>query len=115
MALKKSTFDKKLDFGEGFVELLESGQKQITIRRGRRDFRPDDWVEGICAEGDRFILQVTGCEVTTALDISEEDLRDDGFCDLDDFFAGMRKFYPNLSEEDEITVIRFEVLTRIVW
>lgn len=103
---------KELLFGEGFVEALESGRKQITIRRGQRDFSPDEVVEAICAEGDHFLLKITKCEVTFAFDISEEDLRDNGFFDLDDFSAGMRRYYPDLAEYDEVTAIRFKVIAR---
>lgn len=103
---------KELLFGEGFVEVLERGLKQITICRGRRDFTPGEVVEAVCAEGDRFLLTITSCEVYRLSEVPREDVRDDGFRNIFALFVGLGNFYPDLEWTDEVSVIRFKVIAR---
>jgi hypothetical protein len=40
--------------------------------------------------------------------VTEEEYRADGFTSREDLLSGMKKYYPNLTLESPITVIRWE-------
>lgn len=103
---------RELLFGEGFVEALENGRKRITIRHGWRDFEPGELIEAVCAEGDRFILEITSCVVYQLCTVPEKDLRDDGFTDYRDAHSVLQRFYPDLTSRSAVSVIRFKVAAR---
>ena len=95
-------------FSAGYVDLIRSGRKKITFRAGRRKFRPGEIVDGKCAEGVILPLRVTGCETKPLKDVTEEEARTDLFESREVVLEGMRKFYPEMTWETEISLIRFE-------
>lgn len=106
---------KELHFGEGvFAKFLEKGEGAATIRAGERDFEPGKLVVALCAEGDRFLIQITSCEYYSLRHVPGQDLLDDGFSDWRDACRGLRRFYPELNGGSVVSSIRFKVLARIV-
>jgi hypothetical protein len=99
---------RRIRFSEGYVELIRTGRKRITFRAGRRRFRPGEIVEGECAEGITILLRITGCETKRLGDVTEEEARADLFESREVVLEGMRRFYPKMTWETEISLIRFE-------
>lgn len=96
-------------FSAGYVELIRSGRKKITFRAGRRRFRPGEIVEGRCAEGITLLLRITGCETKPLGEVTEEEAKADLFESREVVLEGMRKFYPAMTWDTEISLIRFEM------
>ncbi len=90
---------------------LRSAEKFTTIRKGRRDVALGE----LCFEGadDVELTEVvTVRSVTfTALGwVPFETLEADGFKDHDDMLEQMKRFYPNITFETEVTVVNFSTL-----
>ena len=100
---------RRIRFSEGFVDLIRSGKKKITFRAGRRRFRPGEIVNGECAEGISILLRITGCEAKPLKDVTEEEARADLFESRAVVLEGMQRFYPHMTWETEVSLIRFEV------
>jgi hypothetical protein len=105
----ESSSRRCIRFSAGYVDLIRTGGKKITFRAGRRRFRPGEMVEGKCAEGVILPLRITGCVTKPLKDVSEEEARDDLFECREVILEGMRKFYPRMTWDTEITLIRFEM------
>lgn len=86
-----------------------TGRKAITIREGHRDYRVGAPVMlcntelCFCVEAD--VVSVRHC---TLGEVTDEELQADGFRDRDDLLAGMRQYYPQLTFESPVTVIRWD-------
>lgn len=96
-------------FSAGTLDLIRSGRKKITFRAGRRKFRPGEIVDGKCAEGVILPLRITRCETKPLGEVTEEEARADLFDSREVVLEGMRKFYPEMTWETEISLIRFEM------
>ena len=96
-------------FSQGYVDLIRTGRKQITFRAGRRKFRSGEIVEGKCAEGVVLLLRITGCDSKPLGEVTEEEARADLFESREVVLEGMRKFYPAMTWDTEISLIRFEM------
>lgn len=88
---------------------VEVGTKTITIREGHRDYQAKKpvmiccHVEPWCVMAD--ISSVRHCSLR---DVTEAELRDDGYTDLDDMLSQLREYYPTLTPSSPVTVIRWE-------
>ena len=110
--------------------LFKEGKKRVTCRRGHRDIQLDDLVfistdpvyicqietapyETYCTRcGDTHICQlvhVTEVRHKRVKDVTDEEAQLDGFKDAEDLFVGMKRFYPTLKKNDELTFIFFDV------
>lgn len=96
-------------FSPGYVDLIRTGGKKITFRAGRRKFRPGEIVEGKCAEGVVLLLRITGCESKPLREVTEAEAKADLFESREVVLEGMRKFYPEMTWDTEISLIRFEM------
>ncbi len=96
-------------FSAGYVDLIRTGRKRITFRAGRRKFRPGEIVDGKCAEGVVLPLRITRCETKPLKDVTEEEARADLFESREVVLEGMRKFYPAMTWDTEISLILFEM------
>lgn len=88
-------------------ENVEKNIKRITIRKGHRDYQPDENVVLYCTQYPELKEEVTLFTVDHCLanEVSLQDLIDDGFEDHDDFYRGMKEYYPDFGPETEVTVI----------
>jgi len=96
-------------FSAGYVDPIRSGRKKITFRAGRRKFRPGEIVDGKCAEGVILPLRIIRCETKLLKEVTEEEARADLFDSREVVLEGMRKFYPAMTWETEISLISFEM------
>ena len=105
---------KKLRFGEDFLKMVISGEKEITIRKYREDahkFVKEEIVQGIFPEGLLILLRILeNTRLTKLSGLSKDELTADGFENHTVAFRVLRNFYPDLRRTDTLGVIRFEVL-----
>jgi len=85
------------------------GSKAITIREGIRDYKPGEPVM-LCCHLVPWCVQATieSVEHMQVKDVPDEACRDDGFENNAAMLAGMKRFYPNLTGESAVTVIRWK-------
>lgn len=87
---------------------LRNGNKFTTIRNGRRDIALGNLrFDGATDDTLSELVIVTSVTFTTLGEVSWETLDRDGFQDHDDAMKQMRRFYPDITLEDEVTVIDF--------
>ena len=96
-------------FSPGYVDLIRTGAKRITFRAGRRRFRVGEVVDGRCAEGVIIPIRITSCVTKPLGEVTEEEARADLFESREVVLEGMRRFYPEMTWETEISLISFEV------
>ncbi len=94
---------------EAMRDRILTGEKKITLREGHRDYRPGELVQ-ICCHLRTWCVQATVTAVShcTMNDLTDEECQADGFADKADALQGMRGFYPKLTMDSPITVIRWD-------
>ena len=89
------------------------GEKLVTLRRyreGAHDFEAGELVRGVFAEGFDVPLIITrNTQKKPFGALTLEEVAEDGFGDLKKALEGMRGYYPGLTEEDVMAIIRFRV------
>lgn len=97
-----------------FLEQIFSETKKITIREGMRDYKAGQKVV-LCKCGNEEdvgwarMATITEVSMCALRDVDIEDLNDDGMKDLDDAVQCLRDFYPDITEESLVTIIRWEL------
>ncbi len=87
---------------------LRAAEKFCTIRKGRRDVELGDLqFEGAEDVSLKEVVQVTSVTFTTLGGVPEETLEADGFRDHDDALEQMKRFYPDITFDTEVTVVDF--------
>ncbi|PKR81922.1 hypothetical protein CW751_00880 [Brumimicrobium salinarum] len=97
---------QKLTLYEDVFDALENG-KLTTIRKGRRDITLGKLLFESTVEGRQKIVDVVTVYYSRLENVNIEDLENDGFKDHHDMWKKMQRFYPDITLEDEVTVIRF--------
>lgn len=116
---------QQMKMANNFFADIESGNKTATIRKGRRDiqlapmeFESTDPVgldsgtieEGMARTEPLYkIAQVDITEITYKKfgNLTNEDAQIDNYVDVAQLKQVMLGFYPDLSDDDEVTIIRF--------
>ncbi len=95
-----------------YIDDILSGRKKATIRLGK--WRPK-FDEVIFHGGGRpfAIAKITKVEYKKVNELTEEDAKMDGFGSLKELLSDLKKVYPNLREDDYVTIIHFEVLKKL--
>ena len=91
-----------LRLAEDLVPYVIRGDKRITLRKGHREFGPEVEIAG-------YTAVVDSVEYFKLKDVPLEVLNDDGFENHDDALQGMKRFYPDITMETEMTAIRFHL------
>jgi len=84
-----------------------SGQKQSTIRRGRRQIRTGLLV--LESRGESLLVHVTGVTYKRFGELTEEDAQGDGYQNLAQLREELRSYYPKLRKNSPLTVVEFEL------
>jgi len=87
----------------------KAGRKTCTIRRGTASVLGSeiDLTDG----RDRARVRVVSTDASKSLrDLTEREVRGEGFRDRDELTADLRNYYRDLSDDDRLTVIWFELL-----
>lgn len=104
---------KTLLFGDGLMAPTLKGEKLITLRKYRaeaHDFEEGEWFVGKFKDGLDILLMATAdTEVKTFNDLLDEEAIEDGFESVNDAFEKMHKYYPDLTKEDKLAILRFEI------
>lgn len=90
----------ELKMSPDLMPAVLAGYKRITIRRGKREFERDITINGEPAE-------VTSYYHFKLKDVPLIDLLDDGFSSFSHTLETLQKFYPDMTDESEVTVVRF--------
>ncbi len=86
------------------------GKKQITIRDGYREYHPGTPVVLCCCEKDPWCVQadITGVRYCRLAEVTEEEWQAAGFPSREEGLEGMRRFYPALTWDSAVTIIRWK-------
>src|SRR3989344_3829301 len=84
------------------------GDKTITIREGHRDYRPGPVM--ICCHLVPWAVMadITNVRHCTLREVTQEEYESDGFHSKNHLLSGMRGFYPNMTLDSPVTIIRWE-------
>jgi hypothetical protein len=89
----------------------KDGSKRVTIRKGNREIQPGNLeFEATNGLADSFVVCVTGVWHGQAKDTPYWALAGDGFTDIVHLLHELGVFYPDLTEESEITCIEFQAV-----
>lgn len=89
---------------------MRAGDKNSTIRKGRREVRSGD--SFILTDGldNQVVVKVTDVEIKCFDELTESDARRDGFRSLRELFETLMDIYPKVEPQDTVTIIGFEVV-----
>lgn len=91
-------------------QAILDGRKKITIREGHRDYRNGKAMLCCHLEPWAVMAEITNVRHTTLREVTEEEYVADGFESQDDLLLGMQRFYPNMTTDSPVTVIRWDNL-----
>jgi len=98
---------QQLILAEDIFDQLETG-KRTTIRKGRRSINLDELEFESLTEKRKAVYYARMVYYCKLKDVLESDLINDGFENHADLLDKMKRFYPDLTDETELTVIRFK-------
>ena len=103
---------RPLPLNSAFFASIRAGDKNSTIRKGRRDVRVGD--SFILTDGldNQVVVNVTDVEIKYFGELTKFDARRDGFCSLHELFETLMDIYPKLGPQDPVTIIGFELVDR---
>jgi hypothetical protein len=115
MAEREPTFTLRVvKFGEGLLMPTLREEKQMTLRKYRPEahqFKKGDLFIGSFEEGLDVVLHATAdTEVKTFRELTDEEAQEDGFLDTADALEKMKKYYPDLTGDTKLGIIRFEIV-----
>lgn len=89
-------------------QAIVTGQKDGTIREGHRDYKPGTTLMLCChLEPWAVMADVTQVRHATLRELADGELNSSGFSTRDEALAGLRTFYPNMTLDSPVTVIRW--------
>lgn len=93
---------------ELFAGLTAFPPKSVTVRTGHRPIQQAPLVfRGVSNELLTVTVAVDRVIHTRLRHVSPEDVEADGFLDHADMLQQMRRFYPDITEDSPVTVVRF--------
>ena len=98
---------QNLVLAEDLFDRLESGDKLVTIRKGRRDIKLGELLFKSLKKDREQEVEVLMVIYSKAQNVPDEILNEDGFANVDDMIEQMQRFYPDLDEDTEVTSIVF--------
>jgi len=102
---------KFLNFKRKYLERVLRGEKTTTIRRGI--VTPSkDHVYLACEGKVLGEARISSLRFVKIKDLTDADAKRDGFESRDELLKALREIYPDISQEDWVTVIALEGVTR---
>lgn len=109
---------------DSFYEPIINGDKKITIREGIRDYKPGQRVvlcycptiqrEEVLDIGVQYgwavMARITEVSISALRNADIQDLKDDGMESVEDAVNCLQDFYPDITEDSPVTVIRWELI-----
>lgn len=99
---------QKLLLAEDVFDALDNG-KLTTIRLGRRDIKLGELVFESVDYKRTVVVDVLCVRYSKLCNVRYTDLQNDGFKDFEDMLDNMKRFYENITLEDEVTTINFSM------
>lgn len=93
-----------------FMPLIRTHRKIRTIRKGIKQVSVGAALTFVNADDelDRHTVFITGAQILALKRVTDGDAQMDGFRDWDDLLVGLREFYPDLTIDEEVTIIDFK-------
>lgn len=90
------------------VPLVLSGEKTSTVRLGIREYPlgPARFVSGALS----IPIEITEVEFTQVARLDRRGAKSEGYGSLSELLSAVRRFYPGIAMDDDITVVRFRKL-----
>ncbi len=99
-----------LHFRPEYVKQILSGKKRMTVRLGVRNVRPG-MIIILAAGGKPFArARVVSVRRKRVRDITDEEVKKEGYSDFTEFYAALRSLYPGISLDDEVTIIEWRLI-----
>ena len=105
MSIAASTAMTVINLDPRYIPAVIDGRKTATIRLGRRSYHPG-WAI-LKADGSGISVCIESVRYCRMADLTELDAQRDGFKSLDELLAALQEFYPQISPEDEVTIVAF--------
>lgn len=93
--------------GEQAKNDVLNGTKIITIREGHRDYTNGPVLIGCHILNWATMKNIVRVELTTLKNVSLDDIMKDGFVDHNNALNQLRKFYPNMTMDSEVSVVEW--------
>lgn len=93
---------------EGLFQAIAIGKKKTTIREGIRLIKPGSKLRIETNDGRHIVKCVSSVTLKKLEDITEQDVRHDGFGTRSQLVRTLKKFYPGLTDSDIVTIISFQ-------
>jgi hypothetical protein len=84
-------------------------EKQITIRQGHRDYREGTPAVLCChIKNAAVMVDITEVRHCSLRELTDAELKADGFLDHQDCITQMRRFYSDIDLDSAVTVVRWK-------
>ncbi|MGB9786755.1 MAG: ASCH domain-containing protein [Infirmifilum sp.] len=102
---------KTLSFRLRYLEKILRGEKTTTIRKGILQPQSD---EVFLESGGQIYgeARVKSLRFTRVSELTKDDALKDGFNSLEDLLDALKEIYPDIKEDDWVTIISLEEITR---
>ncbi len=98
-----------LRIAEEFEKKITDGSKKTTIRRGKRDATPGESfrIENPATDYE-YASRIRRVTYKKAGDLTRQDAIKDGFSSKDALLKKLQEFYPDLSDNEVVTIVEFK-------
>lgn len=98
-----------LKLADDLMPLVAEGSKTVTVRKGARDIKEGDLLlEATDGTTPSLVVQVKKVVVRPLWNIPLWAVHGEGLLGWDDLMEGLKRFYPDVTEDSEVTSIEFE-------
>lgn len=92
------------------LAIIGGDGERVTVRKGYREIKLGELLFVGAKDKDlRYIVGVTEIRHVRVVDVDDDVVKAEGFDNWNNFYEGMKKFYPDLDLTDEVTVVYFEI------
>ncbi len=97
-------------FKREYIPLILSGRKKATIRPGEKRVKPGHIVIFVSGRQTFARGRVKRVEKKKLKELTQEEIRKDGFSSFGELFRALKSIYPEITVEDTVTYIEWELL-----
>ena len=98
-------------FASKFIDMIDSGKKTTTVRRGVRTYEPGTYKLFNPAKSVEGLINIKGTAIVNFGQLTEEVAQTDGFRTLYELKKELLSFYPELTDDDPVTIVYIEKYT----
>ncbi|RCX19509.1 ASCH domain-containing protein [Anaerobacterium chartisolvens] len=96
-----------IEMSSEFYELIKSGKKKSTIRKGVRDYKAGKAI--IYFKTNSLVVSITQIRILGFSEITVEDARKDGFNSFKELENALKKFYGEIDKNEIMTIATIEI------